>query len=148
MKTKQQLIQYVATHLHQSDSTIRWNLRRQKLSKSDVASLRAEALKLNQAKGAAIGVSAVRGSRPVSQLLDQFDDVKKVKQRMKTLPSGEYLDDEELRRELKLTITRWRDVRGHSSLQTFLYKLPNNRFVWMHPKDQEKMTAAINLNEQ
>lgn len=145
MKTKQQLLHYMSTHLHMTDGAIKHNLQRQKLTNDAVASLRAEVIKQRTAGGL---VTPHSGSKPITQLLEQFDDVAKVRARMKQLPKDQFLEDEELRRELKLSITRWREVRAHTSLAAYLFKLPNNRYAWMHPKAQEELTSAINLNGQ
>lgn len=97
--------------------------------------------------GTSYSVSRPAG-KPLSSLIDQYDDIKKVRQAMKALPKDSYLEDEEMRRELNIGYDRWKSVVQHPQLQSFRYQLPSKKSVWMHPDAQAKLTATINMTSE
>jgi hypothetical protein len=147
MKTQDEIKRYIQTHPGMNDRRIRDNMRRHGVTTAEVTAARAalHGTKSDQALPAAAG--GTKG-KSIRNLLEQFDDVGKVQKAMKALPRDQYFEDDEIRRQLGIAIGRWRDVRGHPALATYLFKLPNQRFVWMHPSAQQSLSAAINLSQQ
>ena len=87
--------------------------------------------------------------QPLANLINQFDDVSKVAKAMKVLAKDNYLEDDEMRRSLSINPDRWKAVCQHPSLVAFRFALPKgNKHVWMHQTAQEKLTSAINLDQQ
>ena len=141
MKTQAQLKEYIAAHPG-------WNVQRM------VNSLHGHGVKAADIHAA---MSDLRGKvepmkprfgQSLNILVDQFDDVKKVKSAMKLLPKTSFADDDEMRRQLKISSDRWRDVILNPQISSFRYQLPNKKFVWLHQEAQAQLTAAINLDQQ
>lgn len=121
-------------------------------SNSDIADLRA----MRRSRVKADDVAIVRAGMPaaaktlpigksVASLLGQFDELAKVLGVMKGLSKGAYLDDDEMRTTANVPMRSWNAVKAHPRVQEFRYKLPNQRFVWMHPAAQAELSRAINL---
>jgi hypothetical protein len=149
MKTDQQLRDYINLHPNMTATRIRSNLR----YNPDVTVARIHALRGKKdaptaaLKGPPPAPSRL-SSKPFKLLLEEFDDVAKVRKAMKSLSRSDYIDDDEFRRTLKIGDQRWREVRRHQSLSVFLFILPNKRPVWMHPETQETLKKAIDLSSQ
>lgn len=137
MKTQDEIIAYLKAHPNRTDQAIRSNIA------ISAAQLHAARAAMN---GTAAPIPRALG-RSLNVLLDQFDDVKKVKRAMKALSRDAYLEDDEMRRSLAIASPRWREVAQHHEIARFCIELPNRRKVWMHPEAQAKLTAAINLAE-
>jgi len=144
MKTTQQLIEYIKSRPGITNREILKNLIRHNVGVGDVEKARA-ALAGQPSTPAA---SPRKIGQSINALMDQFDDVKKVKQAMKKLPKDSFAEDDEMRRNLHIAYDRWRTVAQHPSLAAYRFTLPNRKAVWMHPEAQEKVTAAINLDQQ
>lgn len=87
-------------------------------------------------------------SKSVKLLRIEFDDVGKVVAAMKAMPRGDYIDDTDLRRSLRISEPRWREVKAHPSLADFQMLLPNKKVVWMHESAQSFLRAAIDISQQ
>lgn len=143
MKTDQELREYSKTHPGKTFSEMASNLRRHGVTTLDFKRA------LEGSIPAKVEIQGQHGAgKSIRILLDQFDDISKVRKAMKTLPKNEYLEDDELRRSLSIADTRWRSVRSHPSLSGFVFALPNKRTVWMHSEAQESLKAAIDLSSQ
>lgn len=92
-------------------------------------------------------VKRIELGRPMSELIDRFDDVSKVKKAMKALPKDHFCDDDEMRRKCAVSLDRWKMVAQHPAITGYRYQLPRDKVVWMHPEAQVKLTAAINLDQ-
>lgn len=147
MKTQKQLQEYIALHPGVPDWKISHNFYRHGVRSSDVAAARAAMAAAPKSVGHAAPPSKGVG-RPVSQLLDQFDEVKKLKQAMKQLGKDQYAEDDEMRRMLSITPDRWRALVQHPEVASFRYSLPKGKHVWMHPESQQRLQSAINLDTQ
>lgn len=90
--------------------------------------------------------SAKPPGKSVADLIDQFDEVKKIKSRMGDLPRDSYLDDDEMRRLVGIGIDRWKTVIQSAEVSKFRFQLPKGKFVWMHLDSQQKLAAAINMD--
>lgn len=84
--------------------------------------------------------------RPLAELFDQFDDVKKVRAAMKMLPRDHFYDDDQIRREASVAPDRWRAVAAIPELAEFHMTLPNRKRVWMRAQDQQELARRINLD--
>jgi hypothetical protein len=94
-------------------------------------------------------VSLRKATKPLKDLLAAFDDVGKVQKALRALSKSEYMEDDEMRRSLNISLDRWREVREHPSLARFRFLLPpasKSRYVWLHPEGQAELQAAINLS--
>lgn len=87
-------------------------------------------------------------ARPVRALREEFDDIGKVRKFMRTLGASEYVDDEELRSQLRISHPRWREVRSHPSLSEYQFLLPTKKVVWMHKEAQAQLRSAIDLSRE
>jgi hypothetical protein len=143
VKTREQIQSYIETHPGFNNSRIAHNLKRHGVTSADVAAARGAP----RTTVAATEACQPKG-RSLKLLIDQFDDVGKVQKAMKALPRDQYLEDDEMRRQLGIALDRWRAVRGHSSLTPYLFRLPNGKFVWMHAAAQQSLTEAINLSQR
>lgn len=148
MKTQKQLQEYIALHPGLPDWKISRNFHRHGVRSEEVRAARAAmATATNKLTGHGGPPNKGMG-KPVSQLLDQFDEVKKLKQAMKQLGKDQYADDDEMRRTLSVTPDRWRALVQHPEVAGFRYALPKGRHVWMHPESQQRLQSAINLDTQ
>jgi hypothetical protein len=136
MKTQQQIREYIAQHPQLSDHSIAKNLARHGVTVPEIRAARNGTAAVEKASG-----------RSIASLIDQFDDVKKVKQAMKALPKDQFVEDEEMRHQVGTSSDRWRLVAQHAALEVYRFLLPTKKRVWMHPEAQEKLTAAINLSQ-
>ena len=135
MKTPDQIRAYFAVHPGIDERTAAKNIN---VRLADIRlALGAQSPKAT----AAIGKS-------IAGLIDQFDDVAKVEKVMRSIPKNQYLDDDEMRRQVGVGNQRWRDVRGHSRLAGYIFKLPNAKTVWMHAAAQLTLREAITLSQQ
>jgi hypothetical protein len=142
LKTTEELAKYIAARPGITNSRIRKNLG------DKITNEMIEAAK--KIPSASQGQPANMGkmqAQPLSGLIAQFDDVAKVRQAMKSLPKDSFLDDDELRRVLRVGPDRWKTVRQHPSVGPFRFTLPKGKSVWMHPEAQAKLNAAINLDQ-
>ena len=125
---------YIARHPHATDRQVQKNLN---VRSADVKA----------ARGASPAAPKLGIAKPLHALRDEFDDVGKVKRFMATLPKSDYVDDADLRRELKISEPRWRSVRAQPPLAAYQFLLPNKRVVWMHAEAQGRMREAIELSQ-
>ena len=142
MKSDQEIRDYITAHPTYSVRRIQSNLRCNGITREHIRSLMPE----GAGPVPPILQKPKTVTKPLKALLEEFDDISKVRKAMKDLSVSEVIEDEELRRMLRISSTRWREVRGHNALSEYLFRLPNNRYVWMHREAQEKLQAAINLS--
>jgi len=147
MKTQQEIRDYIALHPNHTNKQIADNMHRHGVTKTQVQLARALAPSSATINAESQPTVCGHGVKPLAGLMDQFDDISKVQKAMRALPKAAYVDDDEMRRNLGISIQRWREVRSHPTLSGFIFKLPNNRFVWLHQEAQAKLTAAINLSQ-
>lgn len=134
---------YIAKHPHLKDWQIHDNLKKGRLfTAADVKAARAAMNPQSSDKPTEAQIG-----RPISELIDQFDDVKKLTEAMKELSKGSYLDDEEMRRRCKISPERWKAVTQREQVSRFRFQLPKGRHVWMHVESQAKLSAAINQDQ-
>lgn len=140
--TPQKLKEYIGTHATWSNRRIRSALHRHRLTTAEIEA----------ARGTAGQAVAAQGRKPVADigqpltvLMDQYDDVKRVQQKLRELPRDAFEDDDSMRRLCRVTPDRWKIVRDHPKVSGYRFKLPNGKHVWLHPDAQQKLTAAINL---
>lgn len=144
MKTPEELRQYAANHSDLTPRRIASNLRRSGVTTQDVVA----AIGSMKRCATSNAKAAPSFGRPLASLIDQYDDIKKVKLEMKSLPKDCFAEDEELRRKLGIGFDRWRVVVQHPQLQPFRYLLPSKKQVWMHPDAQARLTATINMSAE
>lgn len=145
----QQLIEHIQAHPEWDDRRLAKSRHRQGVTTQDVRDARA-AMK-SKLVGPPPTLITKPGSsfgQPLSGLVDQFDDVAKIKKAMRDLAKDSYADDDEMRRTCHISFDRWKDVSGHAAVAKFRFILPNKKSVWMHPEAQVKLTKAITLDQQ
>ena len=140
MKTDKELRDYVLAHPGLTAAKIAQNLN----NHADVNVARVRAA-IEAIKGGGEPPQPSTPKKPLAGLIVEFDDVGKVRKAVKELSGSEYLDDEDLRRSLRISEFRWRQVRNQPELGSYLYTLPNGRKVWMTPGAQAKLKQAIEL---
>ena len=92
-----------------------------------------------------VEVPPVKG-RSTSELFARFDDVGSVTVVLESIPQGQYLTDEEIRRAAKVSMDRWKSPSLQERISKWRYTLPNRKVVWMSPADQKELTNRINNN--
>jgi hypothetical protein len=143
--TKSKIAEKIRQYPNYNNQQIRDCLRRLGVKCSDVAEAR---LAVGSIINAASAVPSPRPiGRNVASLLGEFDELAKVRAVMKTLPKSAFLEDDEMRTTANVPLRSWNAVKGHATLAHLRYKLPNQKFVWMHPSAQADLTAAINLSQ-
>ena len=143
MKTQKQLKEYIAGHPGMKLHHMAHNLSRHGVTVPMMKAAMEAGTELEQPSRPPRSIG-----QPLSQLIDQFDDVSKAAKAMKALPKDSYLDDDEMRRSCGVNPDRWKAVCQHPTLVPFRFALPRgNKHVWMHQAAQAKLTAAINLDQ-
>jgi hypothetical protein len=153
MKTPEEIRNYIKAHPGITVEAIQKNMRSKGLLRSHITNVMSE-MGIVPGRGSCHNAGNVlpkqttSNRKPLKLLLEEFDDVAKVQRALNGLGKADYIEDEEMRRSLRISTVRWRDVRQQTALADWFFTLPNKRFVWIHPEAQQKLIAAINLSSQ
>jgi hypothetical protein len=77
----------------------------------------------------------------MEDILKPHDTVGKVIDILSTIPSGKFIQDETLRREVGVGNSRWRFVRGSARLAGYWYQCPDKSLVWSGDKNSIQRLA-------
>jgi len=66
----------------------------------------------------------------IEDVVAPHDKVGEALSKIKSIPAGQLMDDETLRKEVSISNDRWRRARGSTRLAGLWYILPDKSYVW------------------
>ena len=79
----------------------------------------------------------------MADIIKPHDKVGRVLEIIAEIPSGEFIDDETIRKEVSVSRDRWRSVRGSTRLAGHWYQMPDKSTVWGARDDIDSLDERI-----